>query len=167
MAGIAMKKHLSDQQLSEWILGAAGTDAARHLESCSTCRREAQQLKGAIGAFRESIQAAGATYSRPWRAPAERERAGWAGSMTKRLAYAAALAGILVVSVVLLKVHRAPAPSPGTAGQDEVLVQIQNDVNETVPGALEPGELLLAGVAEAPSPSTENGVSKAGRNARR
>ncbi len=163
-----MKDHLSEQQLSEWILGEAGTEAGQHLDACSTCRREAEQLKEALGAFREVIHTSAGTYRSPWRAPAPTERAGWAGFVTHRWAYAAALATILLVSVALLRFeHRTARPAAEAAAENQILMEVQNDVSETVPGALEPGELLLAGVPDLPAPPTAKVAGKAGKSSRR
>jgi len=163
-----MKGHLSEEQLSEWISGTVGSDVRRHLETCAICRREAEGLKQALGGFRDSIRATAEAYKAPWRAPAQSERPAWRRFMAQRWAYAVVMAAILVVSVILLRVdhRRASRSTAGTLGENEILMQVQADVDQTVPGALAPGELLLAGAEEAP-PAPAKTVRGTGKSHRR
>lgn len=153
-----MKEHLSEQQLNDWILGQAGSDAIGHMETCANCRREAEELKGALDGFQASIHGAAEGYRLIWHPPAQRERPVWSRVMTQRWAYAVALGAIFVMSVVLLRFdHRQrPHPVAHAIGESEILMQIQADVSDYVPSALEPGELLLA-AGEQPPPTAPPG----------
>lgn len=162
-----MREHLSEQQLNDWILGQAGSDATEHMETCAGCRREAEELKRALDSFHESIHNAAEGYGLVWRQPARPERSPWSRLMAQRWAYALAVAAILAASVVLLRFDhgRRPRPVAGTIGESEILMQIQADVSDYVPSALEPGELLLA-PGEQPPPAVKPG-GKAPKSTRR
>jgi len=159
-----MNKHLSDEQLNQWILGEAETAASQHLETCEACQREAEDLKQALGGFRDSIQAAAEARRLTWREPAQAPAGRSLGArfMAQRWAYAGALAAIVAVVVLLLRVdyRHTPHTPTGTVGEDEILMQIQTDVGQTVPSALAPGELLLQGAEETPPPAPEKGAPK-------
>ena len=153
-----MREHLSEEQLNHWILGQAGSDATEHLEACATCRREAEELKQALDGFHDSIHGMAEGYRLRW-PPVQPERSAWTRLVTERWGYAVALAAILVVSVFLLRFdhRRRPHPVAGTIGESEILMQIQADVSEDVPSALEPGELLLAAGEQPPPPAKPAG----------
>ena len=159
-----MKQHLSDEQFNQWVLGEAENAVGQHLETCEACRHEAEELKETLSGFRESIQAAAQRRKLTWREPAQAPatRGFWAGLMAQRWAFAGALAAIIAVVVVLLRVdyRRTPHTTTGTVGEDEILMQIQTDVNQRVPSALAPGELLLKEAEEAPSPVPEKAAPK-------
>jgi len=154
-----MREHLSEEQLKDWILGQAGSAATQHLEACATCRREAEELKQALDGFHDSIHGMAENYRLRWQPPVEPERAVWSQLMAQRWAYAVALAAILVVSVALLRFDHRPRPHPAAQAlsESEVLMQIQADVSEDVPSALEPGELLLAAGEQPPPPAKPAG----------
>ena len=162
-----MREHLNERQLNDWILGNAGGDTSLHLDGCATCRREAEELKKALAGFRESIHAAAESHRIHWRAPVRLQAASRIAFMTRRWVFAAALATVLVISVAVVRIDR-HHPTPQTArsaGEDEILMEIETDVDQTVPSALGPGELLLAEAHQADSPSRR--LSGAGRSTRR
>jgi len=164
-----MNSHLTDEQLNEWILGQAGSDVTRHLDQCPACRHEGEELKQALDGFRDSIHQAAGDYRMRWWAPAEREHPAWSRLMAQPWAYAATVALILVVSVVLLRFDRRRSPHPvaHTIGENEILMQIQADVSDDVPNALAPGELLLAAGEQPPPAPSAKPTRKAPRSARR
>jgi len=164
-----MKDHLSEEQFSELALGSAGSETILHLEKCALCRRQDEELRQTLAAFHDSIHVAAKTYERPWRAPAPAARRAWVGFMAPRWAYAAVLAAMLVASVVLLRIDRRQPSHPtlGVISEDEILMQIQTDVDEAVPKALAPGQLLLAGTEEPPAAPAAIKVAGKRRNIRR
>jgi len=163
-----MRNHLSEEQFSERAFGSAGSEINRHLEECPECRRQDEELRQTLAAFRDSIHTAAEAYERPWRAPEPARRPAWAGFMAQRWAYAAVLAAILVASVILLRIdHRRPShPAPGVVSEDEILMQVQTDIGENVPKALAPGQLLLAGAEEPPAAPADIKTGSKRRNRR-
>lgn len=51
-----MSKHLSQEQLSEWVLGGRDLQAEEHLQTCQTCQSELQRFQSVLGEFRSSIR---------------------------------------------------------------------------------------------------------------
>jgi hypothetical protein len=162
-----MRDHLSEEQLNNWLLGNAERTASQHLEACTVCRREADELRQALDQFRDSIHTTARAYKLPWRAPAQPARQASA-RFTRRWAYAAVLAAILAASAVLLRTNypRPSHPGANAAGEDEILMQIQADVGQSIPDALAPGELLLAGAEEPPPTRLEDATKTKSGNRR-
>src|SRR5262249_3963366 len=50
-----MNKHLSQDQLSLWILGRSTAEELRHGRECSKCRAELARFEAPVAAFRSSV----------------------------------------------------------------------------------------------------------------
>jgi hypothetical protein len=160
-------KHLTDEQLAEWLAGdsaegGCAEETRRHLESCAQCHQEAMTLRDGVLRYSLAVkrQAARSQEARlaggfaPKRALAM-HRLRWAG--------AGALALLLTAQTAwMLKPHNAPAAPPATVSagtktapvaamggamnnapdhtmsDDELLEAVNNDLSRDVPEALAP-----------------------------
>jgi TonB family protein len=50
-----MTTHLSDEQITGWLLDDADDAVALHLRECAACREETQNLRGALNTFRAQV----------------------------------------------------------------------------------------------------------------
>lgn len=138
-----MNDHLSEEQLTEWMLGVHDEAASQHIEICSACRADVNRVESAVSRFRESIHAAARKDDAYWM----RQMAGIRTSLAKNrpsLRWALVL-GIAVILFVVTMVTRTPRPSrqPGADDADEaLLLEIRADVNRQYPSALAPAALL-------------------------
>lgn len=151
-----MNEHLNEDQLNALLLEEIDEANSAHLAACESCRSELQQMSALLtGLCAESISSA----ERPqdfWRA----QRRAIAARLsavhelpTRPLAWAASLAGILIIAGMLsqgLPVLDSGLPQvPPTASAQAVadpdhdlLVDIGRSVRRDVPRALEPASLI-------------------------
>ncbi len=54
---MSVNKHLSEDQITEWALGASDETVLRHLEDCAVCSREAEELRSTLAGFRDAVHA--------------------------------------------------------------------------------------------------------------
>lgn len=106
-----MSRHLSDNQIADWIAGSQSGEAENHLRECAQCAKDVDRTREALSLFRESgIQSA--AY---WQVqPAGRRSWSWAPLV------AATAALILVVALR----HRTAAPPPAAPPIQEVFMRI-------------------------------------------
>lgn len=164
-----MREHLNEEQLNEWLLGGAGSDVTSHLESCEACRHEFEELRQGLNSFRDSVHAAAATLNPAWVAPERSAPLANAVFTTRRWAYAAVLASVIGLTVILLEVDRGRIrhQMTKTVSEDQILLEIQTDVNERVPDALAPGELLVPETGATPASAAAKSTFKTGKGSRR
>lgn len=165
----AMKEHLSESQIAEWISDGSNAAVKQHLEACILCRAEVEELGGALTGFRRSIHDAASARSFAWQTP--ERRAGnpsrdadgaWAFDRAPqfgrwRLAQAGALGTLVLACSLLLtlgpRLHRQPAGGPveeasgrslvGSEISDEaLLIAVETAIREQAPAALAPAELI-------------------------
>lgn len=92
-----MSQHLSDEQISNWMIGERTADDEAHVRECAECRCEVRRMEETFGLFRESLPPL--AYARG----SERGRS---------VRIAVALAASTLAAVVLLQ---RPAPIPSAA----------------------------------------------------
>ena len=137
-----MNNHLSEDQITEWTLGARDDFVSRHLETCRACSVAVEELRSAISCFRDSIHATAQRDNSFWRDQqlAIRERVSdW---YPLHWAWVAAMAMVLIAAIFLT---RAPNPSQNKATEDAdkaLLQQVQADLAREVPEALAPAVLI-------------------------
>lgn len=133
--------HLNDQQITAWMLGERGPEAATHIAGCAQCRAETEALSGTISGFRATVHAAtppDVKWSRVALALSDAPRT-WPGLAASLVAVAA----LLIVSSLLLM--RAPQPAVSNsheAADEALLLQIQSDVGRYEPLALAPAQTI-------------------------
>jgi hypothetical protein len=143
-------KHLTDEQLAEWLAGDYSEETRTHLESCAQCRTEAAQVRDGISrysfAMRREAARAQSTHLVGYIAPGKAlamHRLRWAG--------AGVLALLLAVPTAWMMKPRPAATTPQTTASvplnaapdsrmsdDELLEAVNNDLNREVPQALAP-----------------------------
>src|SRR5208282_5881592 len=139
--------HLTDEQLLEWLDGAARPTVQEHLASCEPCRAEADALRDGISRYaialrRESAEAQSARLAKGF-APALRmqHRLRWVGAGVLALLLAAQTAWMMKpwATQGAAQSHAAspkptaaaaPAsPQPAAMSDDELLQAVNNDLD--------------------------------------
>ncbi len=144
-----MEEHLNDEQLTLALLGESPGETRAHLESCATCREEQAALERAVAEFGGTTRRIAERPEAFWQgqASAIRSRLAEPQSQPRRLAWAGALA-VLVVVAVLLSKHAPPKTTVTQADPDHVLlVDVERAVRRELPRALEPAALLAQEVS--------------------
>jgi hypothetical protein len=140
-----MSDHLSQEQITGWMLGMHDGVASQHLETCVGCRAEVDDLKDAVSRFRESIHAA-ARREEPF---LRRQRI----AIGDRLAVSrpirflrwipvTVVAAIVFALLVLTRAPRAPQHPAKDDGDEALLLEVQQDVRREFPLALAPAVLI-------------------------
>jgi hypothetical protein len=173
-------KHLTDEQLADWLSGEANQETQTHLESCTRCHSEAVTLRDGISryslAMREQSARAQSAHMVGNFVPRKAlalHRLRWAG--------AGALALLLAAQTAWMISSRPPAtasrpltsapPNSQSAAQmsdDELLEAVNNDLNREVPQALAPvsaittarNKIAAASISAANNASGNKGESK-------
>jgi hypothetical protein len=148
-----MTAHLTDQEISNWVLGTPDAHTLAHLRVCTECCAELQQLRQTLGEYGDATRHAAIRDE----IACGRERAVIIEKLHQSAPLSfvhwgmAAVMVLLVVAVLLIfelprNTQRAIATPPNTVQQqdtdDELLVQIQQDLQSNVPQALAPGLVL-------------------------
>jgi len=152
------RQHLTDDELLEWLDGAAGPAVRAHLDGCAGCRDEAHALQDGISRYaialrREAAQAQSARLAEGF-APARalvRHRLRWIGAGVLALLLAAQTAWMMKTRPAAGTKNPSHAVSQPTAeaaqaipqhvaamSDDELLEAVNNDLSREVPQALAP-----------------------------
>lgn len=140
-----MNAHLSDDQVTEWILGNYREDVSRHLEACDACRVEVVELRGTLSHFRDTVRATSRGDDTFWREqlfavrrrlPSGRWRAplGWI--------WATAATAVLVAATLLMRPSKPPQVSSARDADEDLMDAVQIDVGREYPAALAPAVLI-------------------------
>jgi hypothetical protein len=139
-----VNNHLSDDQITEWVLGTRDEFVRRHLETCDACSREAEGLRRTISSFRDSIHATAQRDQSFWRNQqlAIREQVPGRDWYPLHWAWAVAMVMVLIAAVFLTRPPNSPRNN-ATEDADKVLLQeVQRDLGREVPQALAPAVLI-------------------------
>ena len=139
-----MSNHLSEDQITEWMLGTRDDFVSRHLATCHACSVAVEELRSAISAFRDSVHATAQRDQSFWRNQqvAIRQQASASGWYPLHWAWVAAMVMVLITAVFLM---RAPNPDQNIATEDAdnaLLLEVQGDLAREVPKALAPAVLI-------------------------
>ncbi len=136
-----MSTHLTSRQISEWVLGDRNREAELHLRSCSWCQEELSRLEASLKGFRSSVRH-WSEGQLPSSVILPQSRRDPARTWTVGLCWAAATI-ILFVLIGRLAYH--PISPAQTATTDAALLaQIDHEVSQTVPDAMEPLTQLVS-----------------------
>jgi hypothetical protein len=129
-----LNRHLSPEQLSEWVLGDRDAKMIQHVSSCANCRAQVEDFEAVLGGFRRTVR----TWSEeqlPYHPRALRPRQPHVWAVTAVCALAS------FVLVVLLR-HEGRVSAKEEAA---VFIQIDQETSRTVPAAMDPLSELVAG----------------------
>jgi len=134
-----MNRHLSERQMSEWVLGERGPDAERHVGECARCRDAVNGTALALAAFRQSArqwseEELGSAAADAWKTESARP---WITFRSLRWACVAAMVLMLAGVAVMRRVPR-PVAEDTAAADAALLQQIDADVSQTVPDSMAP-----------------------------
>jgi hypothetical protein len=149
--------HLSDEQMTEALAGAAAADALAHFEECAACATELRRLKQAVGQTSAWSHAAAERQAGFWyeQRQAIFEKLGARRQPSRLAAWSAAVAALVLAAVTLTRVNepalgtlRANAGNGAAQGSahvdpdDALMAEIQASVRRPVPRAFEPALLV-------------------------
>jgi len=139
-----VNNHLSEDQITEWMLGTRDDFVNRHLEICRACSVAAEELQSAISCFRDSIHATAQRDNSFWREQqlAIREHASARDWYPLHWAWVVAMVMVLITAIFLTRPPN-PPQNKATEDADKVLLQeVQGDLAREVPEALAPAVLI-------------------------
>ena len=137
-----VNEHLSDRQITEWILGTSEQSVTRHVQTCPTCSRETEAIRNAISGYRDSVRANASREPSFWISQelAIRERLLARAWRPVHWAWAVAMVLVLVAAIFLT---RAPSRERASEVADNALLEeIQGDLSRQIPRALAPAVLI-------------------------
>ncbi len=148
-----MQEHLTDEQFAEQLVGSADTHTREHLAACPACRDEQERLENLLAHYQKTIRAAAERPEVFW----QRQRTAVAARLTertgsRRLAWAAAVAAVVLVAVLLIEKTPPTKPIAQSDPDHVLLVDVQRSVRREVPRALEPAALLAQEVSRGTEP---------------
>src|ERR1051325_10404521 len=112
-----MMRHLSSEEMSNWMIGERTPEVERHASECPPCRAELNHLENSFRLFRESTRGAGWQPAADWQSAKSRSLA------IPRLTWAALLAASVLLCALLIQ-HPAPAPQAPTQSMEEPFLKI-------------------------------------------
>jgi len=151
-----MKRHLSADEFSRWMMGDHSPKSLRHVEECAECRSELAKLDSTLLAFRGSAQAwaqvaSGSRVNYRAQTPAHKRPLRW------MLAAAALL--VLLGSVPLYRATRARQIAATAASDTLLLEQVDAEISRAVPEPMEP-LVQLVSWGPGPADANENGKTR-------
>jgi anti-sigma factor RsiW len=139
-----VNNHLSEDQITEWVLGTRDECVRRHLESCDACSVEAEELRRAISSFRDSVHATAQSDESFWRNQqlALCERVSARDWYPLHWAWAVAMVMVLITAIFLTRRPNTPPNHPSEDADNALLQEVQGDLGRQVPRALAPAVLI-------------------------
>jgi len=139
-----VSKHLSEDQITEWMLGASDDFVSRHLAACYACSSTAEELRSAITGFRDSIHATAQRDLSFWRNQqlTIAQRASARGWYALHWAWVAAMVMVLIAALFLTRTPNPPQNSATEDADNALLQEVQGDLAREVPRALAPAVLI-------------------------
>lgn len=138
-------KHADEDQIAAWMLGVGSEEVSRHLETCGTCRAEADELRTGIGQFAASVHRLADRDSLFWSQQRFAIGSHLPANRPIRLLRWAWTAVVALVLAAMLLVTRAPRPQQqanGDVADDVLLQQVQSDIEQDFATALAPAVLI-------------------------
>jgi hypothetical protein len=139
-----VNSHLSDDQITEWVLGTSDEAILRHLETCHACSAEAEELQSTICSFHDALHATAERDQRFWgnQQLAFRERVSAKDWYPLHWAWLVAMVMVLITAILLTRTPNAPQNYSNEDADDALLRVIQGDLSREVPQALAPAVLI-------------------------
>jgi hypothetical protein len=139
-----VNNHLSEDQITEWVLGTDKEFILRHIETCPVCFAEAEELLCALSSFRNAIHATAQRDERFWRSQqlAVRERASAREWYPLHWAWVVVMVMVLITAIFLTRTANAPRNYYSDDADYALLQAVQGDLGRGVPQALAPAVLI-------------------------
>jgi hypothetical protein len=142
-----VNNHLSEDQITEWVLGTRDEYVLRHLETCSACSIEAEELRRAISCFHDSVHAAAQRDQSFWRRQQLAISEQVSSSITRdwyplHWAWAVAMVMVLIAALLLTRPPNSPQHNTSEDADKVLLQEVQGDLGRDVPEALAPAVLI-------------------------
>jgi hypothetical protein len=139
-----VNNHLSEDQITEWVLGTRDEFVRRHLETCDACSREAEELHRTISSFRDSIHATAQRDQSFWRNQqlAIRKKVSARDWYPLHWAWAVAMVMVLITALILTRPPNSPQNNASEDADKALLQEVQGDLAREVPEALAPAVLI-------------------------
>ena len=139
-----MNSHLSEDQITGWVLGTCDDSVLRHLEACRGCCVEAEELRSALSGFRDALQAAAQRDQTFWRNQqvAFRDRASARDWYPMHWAWLVAMVMVLITAIFLTRAPNTLRNNPSDDADNALLNAVQGDLSREVPQALAPAVLI-------------------------
>jgi hypothetical protein len=139
-----MSRHLSSQEISEWMIGERGAERQEHVRECARCAAEIAHVQGALSSFRASVHGWSEqvwSSTPPRLSPAPRH-----GFRTWSLRFAAVAAVLLIAGLVpLYNIAHRPRSPVNAQADAQLLEEVDAGVSRSVPRTMEPLMALMAG----------------------
>jgi len=150
------EQHLSDENLTELLLGTPEEAVAAHVAGCEACRAELARLSAAVSRASEWTRAAAERPAGFWYTQRQAILEGVSARPQRShlTAWASVLAALVLTAVLLGRVSVEPNLMTGNGGNsvdsaaapvdpdDELMAEIQASVRRPVPRAFEPALLV-------------------------
>jgi predicted anti-sigma-YlaC factor YlaD len=156
-----MGEHFTDGQVAEWVAGERVPEREAHLQDCPVCRSQVESFQAALTGFGASMRAWSETQYVAAEASVKARSSVRPVALRGSVYAAAALAALCLVAVlvmfhgVLLR-QGAPVDTRSSLTDAVLLRQIDTEVSQTVPDAMEP----LTELVSWDSPAEEGSQSK-------
>lgn len=143
-----MNGHLSNDEFTDHLLGTEQGTATEHLGSCAECGDEVDRVAHSLNAFKAWVHQRAATEEPKLNvfglAAAKEKR-----SFVMWFSWSAVLALIVIAAALMLTPRHGPAPqavqsSSQPDADDALLMEVQQDLDRSVPEALAPAAMLAA-----------------------
>jgi len=140
-----MKRHLSPDEISNWLIGERTWEHAEHVRECPECSAEIEKIVKPIELFRGAVREWGEEQSSALaRHRSEKtieSRSSRAGILWLR---AAATAAVLMI-LIAIGIHGLNRSATETAQQDDALLsEVRSDLSRPVPATMVPLYNLMA-----------------------
>jgi hypothetical protein len=129
-----MNRHLSSEQISEWMLGLCRPEVHEHLRVCQQCSEEVESLSAALGGFRHDVRRFSDRMHRPGAASIS------AITTWQRALWASVAVALCLMLTMAVWPHRGEPQheAPGSIEDSVLLRQVSAQLSEKVPLPLEP-----------------------------
>jgi anti-sigma factor RsiW len=156
-----MGEHFTDGQIAEWVAGERVPEREAHLHDCPACRSQVEDFQAALTGFGASMRAWSDTQYTAAKTSVKARSSARPVVLRGSLYAAAALAAVCLVAVLVmfhgaLLRQGASVDTHGSVTDAVLLRQIDTEVSQTVPHAMEP----LTELVSWDSPAEESAQTK-------
>ncbi|HEX4229378.1 MAG TPA: hypothetical protein VHZ07_11970 [Bryobacteraceae bacterium] len=134
---MATGQHLTQKQISAWMVGERPSEAIQHMRSCSACEAEVLLFGTTLLDFRGAVRewSRENTTSAVIPGPAIHDRPIFS---LNRAFLVMAAAMICVLAGVSWRMQHSPAPAVSAISDRALMSQVDDQISRTVPTAMEP-----------------------------